>query len=341
MTLRYPWKLVAGLVATLLLPVAVVSGSVLAVRAATGLPSDAALRVAGVTVSKTELRQRIRVLGALYGLRAPADPGMTDQFNRAAARAVALRIVIDKAIAERRLAVSPERSAQLLADFVARGVNPPGQAGFLALLRDAGASEGDVVAELDRREGTRELLGQVTAPVAAPLTDAELHAYYRDHQAELVWPERRHLRNIVVATQEQAAALHTDLGRGADFAALARQSSLDRRTRDAGGDLGSLRADQLDEAYRGPAFAAAPGAVFGPVQTSEGWNLGQVLEVSPPAPVGFDEARGRLGEWLRQRRVEQAWQEWQDRQLAGADASYADEYRPNAAGPAGSAGLPQ
>lgn len=328
MTPRHPWNLVAGIVATLLLPVVVVAGSVLVVRAATGLPADAALRVAGVTISKTDLRQRVRLLGALYGLRAPADPGMTDEFNRTAARAVALRMVIDKAIEERRLTVSGERSGQLLADFVAHGVNPPGQAGFLALLRDVGASEGDVVAELNRRESTRELLGQVTAPVAAPPGDVEVRAYYQQHQAEMVRPQQRHLRNIVVATREQAAALLADIGRGADFAALARQSSLDKRTSAAGGDLGSLRADQLEEAYRGPAFAAAPGAVFGPVRTAEGWNLGQVLEVTPAVPLGFDEVRAQLGEWLRQRRVEQTWQAWLDGQMAEAEVSYADEYRP-------------
>lgn len=325
---RFPWTVVAGLVATLLLPVVVVAGSVCGARALTALPSDAALRAAGVTVTRSELKQQIRVLGALYGLHAPADPAQTDHFNRATAQAVALRVVIDKAIAERHLTVNPARSRQLLADFIATGINPPGQAAFLALLRDVGASEQDVVDELNRQEGTRELYRQVTAPAAAPISEAELRAYYQSHQAQMARPEQRHLRNIVVETQDQAAALIAEIRAGADFSAVAKQSSLDQKTRDAGGDLGTLTADELQDSYRAAAFAAPPGSVFGPLKTPDGWNVGQVLEVRPLTPVSFEDVHDQLATWMQAQRVEQTWRSWLAGRVAEADVRYADEYRP-------------
>lgn len=328
MRLRFPWTVVAGLVATLLLPVAVVAGSVYGAQAVTALPSDAALRAAGVTVTRSELKQQIRVLGALYGLHAPADPAETDHFNRATAQALALRIVIDKTIAERHLTIPEARSRQLLADFIARGINPPGQAAFLTLLRDVGASERDVVDELNRQESTRELYREVTAPAAAPVSEAELRAYYQAHQPQIVRPEQRHLRNIVVETQDQAAVLIADIRAGADFAAAAKQSSLDQNTRDSGGDLGMRIADELQESYRAAAFAAPPGSVFGPVKTPDGWNVGEVLEVRPRTAASFEDVRDQLAAWMQAQRVEQAWRSWLASRVAEADVRYADEYRP-------------
>lgn len=347
MRLRFPWTVAAGLTATLLLPVAVVTGSVYAARAATALPSDAALRAAGVTMTRSELKQQIRVLGALYGLHAPADPAEIDHFNRATAQALAVRIVIDQAITERHLTIPANRSQQLLADFIAKDTDPPGQAAFVALLRDVGASEPDVVDELDRQESTRELYREVTAPATVPIGEAELRAYYQAHQAQMVRPERRHLRNIVVGTQDQAAVLIADLRAGSDFAAVAKQNSLDQHTRDSGGDLGTRSADELQDSYRAAAFAAPPGAVFGPVNTPEGWNVGQVLDVTPSIVIGFDEVHDQLAGWMQAQRAEQAWDAWLSGRVKEADVRYADDYRPadpdalgNPPGPPGGTPLP-
>lgn len=331
--LSFRWAVTLGLVATLLLPVAVIGGSVLAAQAITALPSGAALRVDGVTVTTAALERRVHLLGALYGVRRPADPGQTGEFNRAIAHTVALRIVLDREIAARHLTVSDARANQLLAEFIAHGMNPPGQEAFVGLLRDVGASEADVVDELKRQEGIRQLVGQVTAQAAVPVGEAEVSGYYRSHPSEMTSPERRHLRNIVVAGPDDAAEVLAELQHGADFAAVAQRSSLDETTRSSGGDLGVLSADQLDAAYRGPAFSAAAGAVFGPVRTAQGSNVGQVVGVTPAVAAGYAEVHDQLAEWLRQRRIAQTWQAWLGQELARADVSYAEAYRPGNTGP--------
>lgn len=81
---------------------------------------------------------------------------------------------------------------------------------------------------------------------------------------EMVSPERRRLRNIVVDSERMALSIVERAARGADFARLAAEYSLDQSTNDKGGELGALTADQLDKEFATAAFRSKDGATFGP-----------------------------------------------------------------------------
>jgi peptidyl-prolyl cis-trans isomerase C len=327
-TVRLPESMIGRMVLAVVAPVALIGVVALFALTVTRLPSDAAFRADGVVVSKGALEQRIRVLGALYGLRAPTDPAQADEFRRATAQTIALSTVLDNAIHDRNLAISDPQAQQLLAAFIDQGINPPGQAAFGQLLRDTGASEGDVLEELTRQAGNYVLYHQVTDSASASVSESDVRTYFDRHAAEMVQPEQRHLRNIVISTQDEADQLLGDIRNGQDFSAVAQQSSLDQKTRDGGGDLGALTADQLDGGYQRAAFAAPVGALFGPVQTRDGWNIGQVLEVHPAVPLAFEQIHDQLFTRLRTERAEQVWRAWVSSELARADVRYAPEFQP-------------
>jgi peptidyl-prolyl cis-trans isomerase C len=326
---RFPTSLWGRLALAVLAPIVILCIIGLVVVEASRLPSDAAFEVSGTVVTKFAMAHRLQVLGALYGLRAPAnDPGQLDKFQRDTAQSVALSTVIDREVEARHLTVPAPQAQALETDFINNGIKPGGQEAFVQLLRDTGASEGDVLDELKRQVGALTLYHQVTDRAAASLTEADVAAYYRQHSGEIVQPEQRHLRNIVVETQGEADQLVADIKGGADFAAVATQSSLDGKTRDAGGDLGFVAATQLAGGYDKAAFAAPPGALFGPVQTSDGWNIGQVLEVRPAVPLQYGQVHDQLMQQLRAERAVTAWQNWLVDQVSRADIRYADQYRP-------------
>jgi peptidyl-prolyl cis-trans isomerase C len=324
-------KIALGLALTILLPLVAVGLSVVLAKTVTRLPANAAFEADGGVVPKSVLEQRVRVLGALYGLRAPADPARMDEFRRGTAHVVAVSTVLDRAIEDRHLTMPDDQARQMLTEFIQRGIKPSGQEAFVQLLRDTGASEGDVLDELKRQHSTALLYRQVTER-DAKVTDDEVRAYFQQHPAEMASPEQRHLRNIVVGTQAQAAELLNEIRGGADFGAVATRSTLDGTTRDSGGDLGVLAEDQLQKPYADAAFAAPQGGVFGPMQTDEGWNVGQVLEIRPRTPLGFDQVHDQLAAMLRERKAEASWQKWLDQRIAAAEVRYADEYAPTGPG---------
>jgi peptidyl-prolyl cis-trans isomerase C len=306
-----------------------------------GLPSDAAFRVDGVVVTQAELDHRIKILGGLYGLRPPSDPALLSTFQRDAAKSMAESTVLDNQAQAHHIVISDAQAKQELSTMIAN-LNPPGEASFIQLLQNSHSSEGDVLAEIKRHDRDGQLYSEITAPAVQAVTENAISAYYRQHQATLVVPEQRHLRNIVVATQQEATQLISELHTGADFVAEAKQNSLDQATSDSGGDLGFVPATQLDGPYAQLAFSTPLGAVFGPVQTPDGWNVGQVLEIRPAAPQTLSQAHDSIGDQLRAQAADQAWTSWLDRQISSADIRYAPAYQPAntapSAAPPGTAG---
>lgn len=319
---------VLGRVALAVLPPLVLLGAIALVAQQTNrLPSDAAFRVYGTVVTKAELAQRVKVLGALYGLRAPGDPAQLDAFRRVTAQSMAESTVLDRAAADRHIVITDQQARPALDDLIAH-LNPPGQASFITLLRDTRASESDVLDELKRQGRVTALYQQITDPLTGSVTEADIEDYFRQHQAQLATPEQRHLRNIVVATQPEADQIMTELRGGADFAVEAQRSSLDQATSEAGGDLGFLTADQLEDGYVRIAFDSPKGGLFGPVHTTDGWDIGQVLDVRPSVPASLAQVHDQLANQLRQDRAGQAWQAWVAGQVQRAEVRYAPGYQP-------------
>jgi peptidyl-prolyl cis-trans isomerase C len=318
-----------AVVLTLILPFVVVGASVLLADFVTRLPPDAALRVYDKVVTKTALDQRVRILGALYGVRAPSDPQQLDLFRRVTAQSVATSVVLDHAVADHNLAVSDQEAHGLLMNFV-NTLNPPGADSFVQLLHDTGASESDVVDELKRRVAASRLMDQVTQPAAAGVDEAYVRSYYQEHRSEIAVPERRHLRNIVVTREDQADSLLNELHGGADFGAVAKRSSLDSDTSGGGGDLGVLTSDQLQPDYAKAAFSAPANSLFGPVHTPDGWNIGQVLEVTPATPLTFEQVHDRLAVQLSTKKAGDLWHGWLEQQIKLAHVEYALQYQPPA-----------
>ncbi len=120
------------------------------------------------------------------------------------------------------------------------------------------------------------------------VTQAEIEAYYRDHQEDFEQPARATLEVVVLnktptagdtaAVRAEAQALLDELQGGADFEELARIESADLSTAEAGGLLGVLTSGQTVPAFDSVVFGAAVGAPAGPVQTPAGLHLIQVDE---------------------------------------------------------------
>lgn len=184
-----------------------------------------------------------------------------------AADSSALRAAVLNTLIERRLIAHAAAAQGVLvsdeaveAEYQASAALAGGDEAWRAWLADNRYSEAEF------RETLRDTL--LTAAMRDLLTE--------DLGVTLLQVRARH---ILVPTREQAAALITRLGAGEDFAALAAQYSGDMTTREQGGDLGWFAPEELLEPTLAQiAFTLEPGSVAGPIESSLGFHILQVIE---------------------------------------------------------------
>lgn len=305
---------------------AIGSGTAATVDRIQALPAGAVFRVGDTTVTEQQLDQRVTLLRAMYLVQPPTDPTGLDNFRRDSAKAMAVSQVLEDAEKARNIVIADKTANDELTKLLEKQY-PQGRDAFMARMAAVGVPEQEIVGEVRRQLANNQLFDQVTKDVPAP-TDQEVAQAYQQRHAEMVIPEQRHLRNMVFRTEDQAKQARAQLDGGADFAALARQVSVDGSTKDSGGDLGTVIRDRLEPAYGDAAYAAAPNALFGPVQTPEGWNVGQVLGVTPPVPLSLDQVKPQLQAWLLRQRKIAEFNRWLGDQIRTAHVRYADAYRP-------------
>lgn len=288
-------------------------------------PDGTAFRVGDEVVTVDELDARNDSLRALYGIQEPLDADELDGFRRQAAKSMAISIVLDRAVDDEGVEVSDAEVEEAVAAFVTSKFGGDRDQ-FLDALGNVNTSEDAVRAEVRRQLELRALLARVAGDVA--VDDADVRAAFVERKDALGTPERRVVSNIVVGTRAEAQRVRDRLEAGAGIAGLARQVSIDAATRDKGGRLGAVaRADLLPE-VADVVFRTGPGRAYGPVQGSQGWNVGVVTRVEPAAPATFTGVRARLRTQLESERVQATWSDWLAGRLREADVRYERDYRP-------------
>jgi parvulin-like peptidyl-prolyl isomerase len=165
-----------------------------------------------------------------------------------------------------------------------------GQEPFQAWLDETGQTWVEFERDVCQEILNQRVLDHVTAEISGTM--------------ELVWA-----RQIVVATEDEAVAVLNRLASGEPFDAVAREVSLDERTRDLGGDLGWFPRGfgWVPPEVEDAAFAGAPGQVQGPIRSGDLYYVVQTLEYDPEHVLG-PETRDALRaiafeQWLAERRA--------------------------------------
>jgi parvulin-like peptidyl-prolyl isomerase len=314
------------LLVAVLLAIAGTAGTRLFLNQSAALPHDAVFRVDGTVVTKQQFTQRVALVEFLYGVTKPSEPAKVNEFNRVVAKAVAVSLIVEKAARQRDIVIADKTASDQLEKLIRdSGMD---RRAFIQELGSRGLSERDILNEIKFQKANARLFAQVTKAVP-PTTDAAAKRYFDDHRDEMATPESRGLVNIVVASKDQARRIAHLAKAGGNFAALVEQYSLDESTRSTGGSLGMVQAAQLDTGYANAAFAARKGEVFGPVQTSHGWNVGRVTDVQRSAPLSFAQLKDALKVKLDDEATTEVWNAFLTDRIRDAQVVYAPDYRPS------------
>src|SRR5471032_3395385 len=127
----------------------------------------------------------------------------------------------------------------------------------------------------------------------AATTDEAMKKVYADASKQMTGEQEVHARHILVETEDEAKAVKDELGKGADFAELAKKKSKDPGASD-GGDLGFFTKDQMVPEFSAVAFTLEPGKISDPVKSQFGWHVIKVEEKRNRKAPEFEQVKSQI-----------------------------------------------
>jgi peptidyl-prolyl cis-trans isomerase C len=140
----------------------------------------------------------------------------------------------------------------------------------------------------------RELVNREVIEKVKSVDDKDLKAYYDENKAQFPAPEQVHARHILVSTKPEADAIKAQLDKGADFAKLAIEKSIDKTSGARGGDLGFFGKGDMIPEFEKVAFSLAPGKISSPVKTQFGYHIIKLEGKKAAGTMKFEDAKPNI-----------------------------------------------
>ncbi len=174
-----------------------------------------------------------------------------------------------------------------------------------------------VVHDLTRQALSQQLMNEQLAS-KIHVTDSDLQTYYTANKDKYVEPQKAKISHILVKEEGQANDLLKRLKDGADFAAVAKESSQDEATKGNGGRIAEdvLKGSHVpgigdvNEINAGIFAASAPAVLEKPFKTAKGWEIVKVEEKQAQRQKSFEEVRQQVTMQLLRQKQEEVQREY-------------------------------
>jgi peptidyl-prolyl cis-trans isomerase C len=132
----------------------------------------------------------------------------------------------------------------------------------------------------------------------AKVTEEDIKKFYDEHKEDFAPFDEIRLSLIRVETEDEAKKIEDELKKGEDFAQLAKEHSIDKKTAKAGGDLGFLKRDQLAPEHEMAVARLMKGDVSPPVRTEHGFEIIKITDKKTSTIVEFKEVKDLISQHL-------------------------------------------
>ena len=286
------------------------------------VPSDAVAVVDGTTISRSTLDDLLARAKKSYTAQKRAFPKAgTSEYQTLQTQAVAFLVQREEYAREAEqlgIKVTDAQIAKKL-DEVKKQYFGGSQTKFEKGLEDQGYTEATLREDIRSQLLTEGIYNKVTNDVK--VTDADVEAYYEKNKANYAVAESRSVRHILVKTKAEADKIYSQLEGGADFAVLAKQSSLDPGSKDQGGKLTVTRG-QTVAPFDKAAFSLKTNQISQPVKTQFGYHVIQPLsDVKPGSVTPFAQVKTQIKTQLDSESKNTAVNKW----VAGVEKEYKDK----------------
>jgi peptidyl-prolyl cis-trans isomerase C len=190
----------------------------------------------------------------------------------------------------------------------------PSEAEFKSALTKANLSEVAIKNQIARGLAIEQLICTYVTKNAT-FSDEEIKAFYESHPNLFKQPEQVRASHILIKVDPQAnevkraeaqkkiKEIQQKLQKGEDFATLATALS-EGPSKAKGGDLGYFSRGRMVKSFEEAAFALRPNEVSDIVETKFGYHLIKVIEKRPETTTAFEDAKDKLGQYLKQQKVQ-------------------------------------
>lgn len=170
-----------------------------------------------------------------------------------------------------------------------------------------------------RRRALRDMYFETA--VRDAVKDDEAKKFY-DEQVKAMKPQDEvQAKHILVEDEAKAKDIIEKLGKGGDFAALAKENSKDPGSKDNGGDLGYFGRGQMVPEFEAAAFELDKGKISAPVKSAFGFHVIKVEDKRTKAPPTFDQVKDRIKTSMMQQKAQVVGTELRNK----AQIEYLDE----------------
>jgi foldase protein PrsA len=227
---------------------------------------------------------------------------VNDQLVQQTMSTLIQNIWIEKEAASQGVSVTDAEVQRQLA--VTKRQSFPSEAAYQRFLKQSGMTPADVL----ERIRVQALAAKLTRKIqnsSAPVTDAQVSAYYERNKAQFAVPERRDVDLILTRDLAQANAAKSAVQGGMSWSAAAKKYSTDAASKATGGVIRGVSAGQQDRAFDQAAFGAKKGVIVGPVKGQFGYYVVRVVGIAPAQQTSLAAARAQIRALLQQQGQQQ------------------------------------
>jgi foldase protein PrsA len=254
------------------------------------VPSTAVAVVGAETVAKSKLDTLMTQVCVQYKAAKKACPKPGSAARKQLQQSFVAQLVqqaeFDEAGKQLKVVVKPAdvtKNLQKLELQYAKGTDGKfDDAKWKKVLADNHTSEATVVENLRNGLLRQAIYVKLTKGVA--VSGKDVQAYYVKNKATYSTPATRQVRHILVKDKATADKIYSQLSSSdAQFAALAKQYTIDPGSKSKGGKLGAIQKGQTVPAFDKVAFSVQTGKVAPPVKSAYGWHVIEATADTVPA----------------------------------------------------------
>jgi len=162
----------------------------------------------------------------------------------------------------------------------------PDEKSFNDTLVQQGITYAEVVDQLTLSLKLNKMLQQDMPELR--VNESEIEAFFAQNKGNLSVPEQVRASHILVNSSETADKIEAMLKNGADFAALAKNYSIDTASAVYGGELGYFSRGTMIPAFENAAFNLSVGEISAPVKTQYGYHIIKLTDRKAARPAVLD-----------------------------------------------------
>lgn len=287
--------------ALMLMPMSMSSGLVLA------QDNPVVIQLPGTEVTRDDFNSRfeiaVRILAARQGIQyGTQSQEQTDMLRKQYLRQRGSELVMLQEAERLGVNVTEKDVAAAMADFYHTVGDGKSHEDTLKLV--GFQSEDELKAWMQDQERIRIATDKLRDQIIVPPGD--VMTMHHDMADQITVPEKICMRQISVADEATANKMLADLNAGSDFAALAKDKSIDAKTAANGGDMGCFEREPGHAArneFESAAYNAPTGQVTGPVKSDIGYHLILVYDRVEAHSPSLNEAYAELENEIRHEKL--------------------------------------